>query len=346
MIELILLPIIAFLLLVVWFFLFPLKLVGKVRSSEDVLNPPDFYVYSYVIHIHSQFSYDSLGKPEDIIRAREKQRIDYVIVTDHNNEHIGKFADERLIAGREIKLNDEEGNLLGDLLEIGNLKVIAHNFREKYRWRVDKDPDYILELVNLRDALLRKKTRLTLFILASTFLYPFFGERIVRNFAKLIDTEFYVKAYFNEGWRSKILGGLDHHVKLYIREVRKRMLVPSYELSFLLMRNFLLVREAIGSKEDIPEAIKRGINIISFSEKPTFVWIEEKTIMASTPFKNTYMVVLSEKGKTVEALGSNLKISELDRGRYIILGYTYAFKIGKLLFGIRPLFVSDLLEVA
>ncbi|RLJ71268.1 hypothetical protein BCF55_1567 [Hydrogenivirga caldilitoris] len=345
MIEIVLLVLALFMGLSLWFFAFPVRFVKDVSPNAPLMEPPDVFVYSYVLHIHTQFSYDSLGKPEDVIRAREEAGIDYVIVTDHGNDHIKNFADDKLIAGKEIKLNDDKGNLQGDLLEIGDLKVIAHHFRGKYRWKLEKTRDYLFELVDLRDALLENKLKLILYLFIGFLLYPILGRRIISNYTKLINTELYVERYFKEGWLCKVVGGLDHHVKLYLREVKKRLMVPSYELSFSVMRNFVTSRTPIESGKDLLKSIKEGINLISFSSKPSFVWIEENSINVYSPFNNTYVVLISRYGDKRESIGSNAKFSHLEGGFYIVLGYTYALKVGRLLFGVKPLFVSDLLEV-
>jgi len=142
--------------LIVWFFLFPIRYARRASLSEELVEPPERFIYSYVLHIHTQFSYDSLGKPEDVMRARDELGIDYALVTDHDTDAIKEFADERLIAGRELKINDAEGNLQGDLLEFGDLRIVAHHFRGKYRWKLEKDRSLLFELIDLRDALLRR----------------------------------------------------------------------------------------------------------------------------------------------------------------------------------------------
>lgn len=347
MIEALLLSASILFLLILWFLLFPIRWAGGAVRSERVLDPPDGYLYSFALHLHTQFSYDSLGTPEDVMEARDRQGIDYLIVTDHENDLIGSFADGRLIAGKEVKLNDERGNLLGDLLEAGDLRIVAHPFREKYRWRLEKRRDYLFELVDLRDSFLERKGRLLLYILCTLLLYPLLGrDRLVRQFAKLVDVEGYSRRFLEEGWRSKVVGGLDHHVKLYFREVRKKILFPSYDFSLSLMRNFLLSKEPVRSREEFLKALKEGTCLISFSEKPSFVWMEGGSVRAYSPFGNTYMVVLSDKGKKWEFLGSNAEFFPEEKGSYLVIGYTYAFRIGPLLFGLRPLFVSDLLEVS
>ncbi len=329
--------------LILWFYLFPVRFVSGTKRTDTLLEPPELFLYSYVLHIHTQFSYDSLGKPEDVIRARDRLGIDYAIVTDHDNDSIKNFADSRLIAGKEIKLNDENG-LVGDLLDIGELKIIAHNFREKYRWRLERPHDYLLELIDLRDALLENKLKLTVFLIAGLVLYPFMGKRVADNFRKLIDIELYARKYFEQGWQHKVVGGLDHHVKLYAREVKTRLLIPDYELSFRLVRNYVLTRRSVTSGEELLRAIKLGQNVISFCGKPCFVWKDKGLIKVSSPFKKSYIVVLSPEGAVDEFVGPNC-VLDIPQGGYIILGYNYSFRIWRLLFGIKPAFVSCIPEV-
>ncbi len=344
MIEVILTLFLLLFLLILWFFLFPVKYAGKASLSDQLVEPPEGFLYSYVLHIHTQFSYDSLGKPEDVIRSRDELGIDYAVVTDHDTDAIRIFADERLLVGKEVKLN-EEGELRGNLLEVGDLRIVAHHFRERYRWRLEKDRDLIFELVNLRDALLEKKRSLLLYLLTALLLYPLMKKRLILNFVKLIDTRSCARRYLSEGWRSRVVGGLDHHVKVYVREVRRRFMLPAYEHSFALMRNFILSPFPVKDKADFLRALREGTNLISFSDRPSFVWRTGREIKASSPFSNTYMVLISEDLEEREVLGSNLSFDDLKQGYYIILGYTYIFRFGRLLFGVRPLFVSDLLEV-
>ncbi len=325
--------------LLLWFFLFPVRYVPKAKRMEYLLEPPDLFLYSYVLHVHTQFSYDSLGKPEDVVRTRDTLGIDYAVVTDHDNDLIKAFADDRLIAGKEIKLNDGRGRLQGDLLDIGSVKVIAHNFRSKYRWKLPKHGDYLLELIDLRDALLEKKLKLILYLVSAIFLYPFAGSKVVRNFTKLIDIEHYARAYFEEGWDNEVVGGLDHHVKLYINEVRKRIMVPDYSLSFSLMRNFLLIGKRVSTKEEFLEGMKEGRHVISFSGKPAIVWVEDGNLKVLSPFSNTYIMVLSRKGTVGEFVGSNCVIENIPEDNYLVLGYNFNYNIGKLLIGVRPSFV-------
>jgi len=329
-----------FLLIPLAYALLPLKL-ARAKRSDALLTPPKLYLYSFAFHIHTQFSYDSLGKPEDVFRARDQEGIDYVVITDHEVEHFKHFADERTIVGREEKINDEGGRLLGNVIRLGELSVITHHFKRKYRWRLRREPSYIFELLNLKDALLENKKALALYILAFPLLWLILRDRYIKGILKLVDPERYARRYLSEGWENKLLSGLDHHVKVYIREVGIRFLFPSYRFSFSLLRNYVLSQKPVKNKKELLDAIKSERLVSVFGNKPVLYWNEGKTIYVYSPFPNTLVKVIS-KDKTLNFFGSNIKTA-LSGGNYIICGYTYLFRLGPLFFGVKPLFFSDLI---
>ena len=346
MITILILLLLFLIALLVWFFIFPIRYIGKPRKNKEVLVPPDFYVYSFVIHIHTQYSFDSLGKPEDVVEAIKREKIDFAIVTDHDNTDIERYAHDSIIAGKEVKLNDKDGNLLGDLLEVEDLKVVAHHFREKYRWKLPKDSDLFFELIDLRDALFQSRVRFFLFTIAGLLIIPFSKALVINNLKKLVNTMYYAKRYLREGWRSRILGGHDHHVLLYLRDVKTRFLFPDYRTSFRIMRNVLLSERKVSDKREFIKAIREGFTIISFSERYSYQWIEDGQIMATSPYQNTLFLLLKD-GKIIDrAVGPNYRSpGNLDGGYYMLLGFTYGFRLGGLFFDLRPLFVSDLIGV-
>ncbi len=104
------------------------------------------------LHIHSKYSYDSLLRPDTIIKVAKKKGLDGVAVTDHNTikggvetSKVNKDDDFVVIVGSEIKT--EYGDVIGLFLtdeirsrvfadvvdEIRNqsgLTVLAHPFRK------------------------------------------------------------------------------------------------------------------------------------------------------------------------------------------------------------------------
>ncbi len=342
--ELLLLIPILLLIPYIVFFLYPIRVerIHKEFRGLKLLPPSAVFLYSYQFHIHTQFSYDSLGKPEDLFRAREELGIDYVIVTDHEVDSFKHFADGRTLVGVERKINDENGGLLGDVIELGNVRVISHHFR-KYRWKLSRSDSYIFELINLKDALVHKKGRLIFYLLFAPFLYPIAKKYYVRNFIKILEPEEFVRKYLREGWRNKVICGLDHHVKVYVREVGIRFLFPSYRFSFSLMRGFILSGRRIKDREDFLKAFTEFPHITSFSEKPALFWTRNKTLFYYTPYENVLTLLFGENERKA-FLGTNGKI-ELKGGRYILVGYTYLFRIWNIFFGVKPLFVSDIIKI-
>ncbi|MFN3599273.1 MAG: PHP domain-containing protein [Aquificaceae bacterium] len=302
---------------------------------------PDLYVYSFQTHLHSQFSYDSLGKPEDIIKSAQEEGIDYVMTTDHDNDHMKFFATKEILAGMERKVQDEKGKILGDLLVFGDLRIIAHPFKERYKWRLSVPKDHLFELIDLKDAILERK-KLLFFMAFDLLIKAIFSIRFVlEDLKRLIDIEKYARLYMEKGIDNQVVGGLDHHVKVYVREVGIRFLFPHYRHSFKLMRNFLLSEDKVETKEDFLKSLKRGSIVISFEEKPTLCWKEE--VLKILPPKVCLLVILSEEGREIFQ-GSYFEV-ETKPGVSLYLGYTYKLRIGSFYLGLKPLFLFRWKEV-
>jgi len=104
------------------------------------------------LHIHSKYSYDSLLRPDTIIRVAKNKGLDGVAVTDHNTvrggveaSKVNKDDDFVVIVGSEIKT--EYGDVIGlfltdeirsrvfadvvdEIRDQGGLTVLAHPFRK------------------------------------------------------------------------------------------------------------------------------------------------------------------------------------------------------------------------
>ncbi len=323
--------------------LYPLRFLRVEKINKANLpNLPPLYLYSFELHIHTQFSYDSLGKPEDIKRASKEEDIDFLIITDHDNDHIKYFADEGIIAGKEVKITDEKGKILGDLLEVGDLRVVAHPFKEKYKWRLPLPEDYLFELIDLKDALLERKM-LLFFLLPYIFLRSLVSVDLALNFLKrLVDIKRYALMYMNMDIKNPVVAGLDHHVKIYIREVGIRFLFPNYQHSFRMLRNFLITDRKVKGAEDFLRELQQGNTLISFSKKPTLFWKESQTLKVLTP-TNCLLCLLKEDREEFYA-GSYFELPA-PSGRSFLLAYTYNFRLWRFYFGLTPLFLFVRKEV-
>ncbi|GAB6078447.1 PHP domain-containing protein [Hydrogenobaculum acidophilum] len=332
--------ILAFGVLELLFFILPIKSLKNVYKANPI-DPPSFYVKSFVFHIHTQFSYDSLGKPEDIEMSRKEEAIDYVIITDHENTHYKCFENEHIVVGKEEKITNENG-IVGSLISVDELKVVAHPFKKKYIWRLEKTKDLVVELIDLRDAVIKSKYSMFWRYIGSIIPKIFLKKRIYRFFSPALTPEFYVKKYFEQGWKNPVIGGLDHHVKIYVREVGIRLLIPSYKWSFGMLRNFAFSKSPIKTKKDIIENIKKGNTVISFVDRPSFFFEEEDTLFAYLPYENSFSILYEEGMPTKTCLGSYGVFQKPKKPSFII-AYSFMFNIKNIYFGVRPIAISNII---
>ncbi len=330
--------VILFGLLELLFFILPIKSL-KHCEIHETFEPPNFYIKSLAFHMHTEFSYDSLGKPEDIEYARKHQGIDYVIITDHENTHYKCFENDNTIVGLERKITTKDG-IVGGLVEVEDLKVVVHPFKRKYFWRLPKDKDLIVELIDLRDALINAKFSLFWRYMASIIPKIFLKNRIYRFYAPSLKTEHYIKKYFEQGWRNYVIGGLDHHVKIYIREVGIRLLIPPYITSFAMLRNFVYSENPFKDKSDIIKSLKQGQCIISYVDRPSLFYEENGYICGYLPYKNTFTIAYEDGIPTKTILGDYMKLKKPSKPA-IFVAYSYMFNIKNLYFGVKPIAISN-----
>ncbi len=152
---------ILFLLLLIY----PVSYCRFKELKEELPDPPTLYSYSFVIHIHTQFSMDSLGKVEDIKRAMEENQIDYALITDHDNDKVKDFLEKNMLCGIEKKLRGR-----GSLLYFKDFKVVAHPFL-KNPWKFNRKEGFFLELIDLKDLIYINYKKILIFL---PFLLIFF----------------------------------------------------------------------------------------------------------------------------------------------------------------------------
>ncbi|MCS7083623.1 MAG: hypothetical protein NZL90_01385 [Aquificaceae bacterium] len=315
-------------------FLYPAGFFLARRAVFHPLKVPNVYLYSFVIHIHSQFSYDSLGKPEDIERAMRQEDIDFAIVTDHDVEYISAFVSSKVYAGVEKKLHDNSGVLIGSLLKAGPLKVVAHPFRG--RWKELPDGAFV-EIVDLKDAL-KERLSLLLFLLPFLLSVLIFSRELFRNtLLRLIDLRGLVRRYQSLGFNARLIGGLDHHVKVYIREVGIRFLFPNYRDSFAMLKNVAVCKDKVSSASELLEAIKDGASVgIVFGKELPLWWVEDGFIKLLTP-RHCLLEVRHPEG--VEHIEGSF--FELGHKECMLLGYTYKVRFWRFYFGLMPMFLIE-----
>ncbi len=329
------------------------NLIPNLKTKPPVLN-----YYNVIIHIHTQFSFDSLGKPSDIKKAMEVNSIDFVFITDHDNTDFKYFETENISAG--IEINTEEGRLL--LLD-NKLPVISHpnNFEfEHYRWKGEFKRDYLYELINVKDAIVWKKSLSILTVLKNLLLLPL-TKNPYRKWNSLLPLEKWVELYYQRAKGLKIIGGLDHHVKFVYQEHTNGVLIPSYISGFKWVLNKVYSKKTLNGKEDILEELKKGNNFIFLNKYEALIWIEkDKNIYLNEDKipKNSYINcdVLTKEIKSIKVLKrDNKPVLITDKnsfsyllnevGAYHLEIYEYDFKIGNIFFGFRPVGITNIFEV-
>ena len=318
---------------VLFFELYPfrfLKVKGCPEGEEKKGKTP---ARDFVVHVHTMFSYDSLGKPEEVEREAKLLGVEKVFITDHDREDIEKLLppSEVLVPGYEYQ-DGEYGRLLK--LQMGKYTVIAHPNNERkelYRWRGKFGEGFYYELIDLKDALYAAPWWLKLyFALRFLILYPLRGFRALDYFPRLIPLDGWIDRYIERtGGRLPIIGGADHHVKFSLWEKPKRYLsLPRYGWSFYILRN-----RAFG---DIDKALERGNFYISLCDGR--VEIEGDRVL----LKEKELLFLHYGDGRVEVNDCG----KLDRNASVAVVCRYLFRKGDLYFGLTPVavFKPDLIQ--
>ena len=350
--------------ILIFILLLDLRPIKRLSISENKLiqqnkgNPENLNFYNVIIHIHTEFSFDSLGKPLDIKKAMEVNNIDYVFITDHDNTDFKYFATDRISAG--IEINTENGRVL--LLD-NKLPVISHpnNFEfEHYRWKGEFNENYLYELVNVKDAIVWKKWLSILTALKNLFLLPF-TRNPYRKWNSLLPLEKWVNLYYERAKGLKIIGGLDHHVKFVYQEHTHGVLIPSYISGFKWVVNRVYSDKKLNNKGEILEEISKGNNFVFLNQFEALIWVEKDNKLYlnsdNIPLNSSMNCkILTKNLKTVKILKRNNKpilitdkdifFYNLDKtGSYHIEIYEYDFKIGNIFVGFRPVGLTNIFEV-
>ncbi len=301
-------------------FIYPFKTL----TVENCLKQEEFSKKgkTFVVHVHTYYSYDSLGKPEEIEKAAKKLGIDKVFITDHNNDFIKFYKSPLIIPGIEY-----QDPIYGRVLKLNNLfLVIAHpnnNRKPEYSWRGKYKKDFFYELIDLKDVISEASTSLKIyFILRFLLLYPFVKLKALNFFPKLIPIFKWIEFYLQRTKGDlKIIGGLDHHVKLSLWEKPKKFFsFPPYLWSFYLLSN-----KTFG--DEIIESLYSGnfyISLCNFEilKKDNKILYKERKILTFNFFKKGFYKVNS--CGIIEANAS------------LVVLFKYSFRIGKIYFGLSP----------
>jgi len=257
--------------------------------SADV--PDDGYEdYAGAIHIHTRYS-DGAGTFADIARVANAQRLDYLIVTDHNTlsplreGRQGWYGATLILVGTELStrgghylaLNVTEEidrhrlttqQVIDEVNRQGGLGFIAHPYFKKRRWTDWTVTGFTgVEGYNVaHDALDENRLRLALWTLTAP-AEPFYLSLIDRPYDPLRTWDELIARH----GRVVGIGASDAH------EVRVLGIkFAPYEIMFRLIRTHLLIPPGPLDAEGIYEALRKGHAYFALELLPEargFVWM-------------------------------------------------------------------------
>jgi hypothetical protein len=220
-----------------------------------------------VLHVHTTYSHDAHGTLEDAVRAANAQRLDYLILTEHNtlqplrDGHQGWHGAVLVLVGMEISTRDGHYLALNVTEEIdrnrlatqqiidevnrqGGLGFIAHPYFEKARWRNYQVTGFTgIEGYNVaHDSLDENKTRLAVWTLTMP-AEPFYFSLLDRPYDPLAKWDELIRQH----GRVVGIGATDAH-EFHLAGIK----FAPYEFMFQMARTHLLIPS---SDTLTPEAI-------------------------------------------------------------------------------------------
>ena len=301
---------------VLWGELYPIRKL-KVNDCGKPKEPKNPKGESFVLHLHTIYSYDSLGKPQEIERTAKTLGVGKVFATDHENDLINRCHQSEIIVGGVETDHPEYGRIL----KIGETIVLTHPDNPKYPWRGKFERGFYYEIINLKDAIKRAPLRLKAYFVArSLLIYPFSREAALKFFPKLIPLERWIKLYLKRtGGTLPIAGGLDHHVKLTLWEKPKKSYsFPPYADGFFILQN-----KTFGEKAE--NALRTGRFYLSLCGETLEVEENKIYIKGKALFFNHKC-----DGVSINTCG------EVEEGTLLVAVYRYLFRLGDYYFGLRP----------
>jgi len=249
--------------------------------------------YVGAMHIHTTYSHDAHGTFEDVIRVANAQRLDYVIITEHNNLHAlrdgrqGWYGGTLALIGMEISTHNGHYLALNVTQEIdrdalttqqvidevnrqGGFGFIAHPYFTTAPWTDWAVTGFTgIEAYNVaHDSLDKNRMRLIAWTFTGTPDIFYFSlldrpDDPLRTWDELIARR----------GRTVGIGSTDAH-EFHLAGLK----FAPYELMFRLARTHVLVPSATLTKEGVYDALRAGHAYLAIelaTEAKEFVFMAE-----------------------------------------------------------------------
>ena len=235
--------------------------------------PEGYRDYVGVIHIHTTYSHDAHGTFESVVRVANAQRLDYVIVTEHNNlkplqeGKQGWHGATLVLIGEELSIkgghylalnitqeipreNRTTQQVIDDVNRQGGLGFIAHPYFKQRRWTDWTVHGFTgIEAYNVaHDSLDENRLRLVLWTIG-TPAEPFYLSLLDRPYDPLAKWDELIRQH----GRVVGIGSADAH-EIHVLGVK----FAPYEVMFQLVRTHLLIPTDTLTPELVYDALKQG----------------------------------------------------------------------------------------
>jgi len=243
-------------------------------TSRTARTTDGYEDYAGVIHIHTTYSHDADGTFEEAVRVANAQRLDYLIITEHNNLRPlqegkqGWHGGTLVAVGMEISAKGGHYLALNVTKEIdrehlttqqvidavnqqGGFGFIAHPYFKRRRWTDWSVTGYTgIEAYNVaHDTLDENRMRLILWTLAST-PHAFYASLIDRPYDPLNTWDTLIKQRHE---RLVGIGSADAH-EIHVAGLK----FAPYEMMFQLIRTHVLVPGHPLTLEALYDALRKG----------------------------------------------------------------------------------------
>jgi len=271
------------------------KIVEALRTERVPLPAGDGYRdYRGVLHVHTDLGGHSSGRPRDVVLGAQKNRLDYVVMTEHPPDGgpqlpaplRGTMGGVLFVGGNEVSTRDSSRLLIfpGSLASAdpyaetllegirrakseGKLAFVAYPEAEDNLSAPGYDG---IEVFNLHT----KSRQISRLLLAFDILWSYW------SYDDVLGTRFYVRPQDNlrlvdalraDGRRLTAVAGLDAHsnigfvLQTYAAQPLLGVKLDPYELVFQIARNYILLpREQALDERTVVTALAEGRVYMSF----------------------------------------------------------------------------------